>query len=418
LLVAYKYRIYPTKEQKQKIQFTLERCRLLYNRLLEERILAYKQAGKTPNYYDQANTLGERKQRIPALKQVHSQVLQDVAKRLDKAYQAFFRRVKQGETAGFPRFKPQSRYDSFTYPQGGYTIHGNKVELSKIGEVKIKLHRERQGKIKTCTIITKNGNEGDTKMNSFVMLASFLGTSVEFIEALTIVLAVGIVKGWRTSLAGMAAAVAVLIVLVVIFGVPLLHLVHVFIFQFLVGLFMLLFGIRWLRKAILRYSGLKALHLEDQAFEEELAQQRAHQKSGKSIDAFGFATSFNGVFLEGLESIFIVITFGASAHALSSAVIGSLIGLLLVVFAGAMLRKPLSTIPENTMKFVVGIMLTGFGVFWVGEGIGVHWWREDLSIPVILVVLLFVSLLSTVFLKQALKKSAAVQAQKTAGGSL
>jgi putative transposase len=157
LLVAYKYRIYPTKEQKQKIQFTLERCRLLYNRLLEERILAYKQEGKTPNYYDQANTFNERKQHIPALKQVHSQVLQDVAKRLDKAYQAFFRRVKQAETPGFPRFKPQSRYDSFTYPQGGYTIHGNKIKLSKIGEVKIKLHRELQGKMKTCSILVKNG---------------------------------------------------------------------------------------------------------------------------------------------------------------------------------------------------------------------------------------------------------------------
>ncbi|MDQ0195332.1 RNA-guided endonuclease InsQ/TnpB family protein [Paenibacillus wynnii] len=157
LLVAYKYRLYPTKQQKQAIHFTLERCRLLYNRLLEERILAYKNEGNSLNYYDQANSFNERKQHIPALKQVHSQVLQDVAKRLDKAYQAFFRRVKSGEVAGIPRFKPEQRYDSFTYPQGGHTIIGSKVRLSKIGDVKIKLHRQPQGKIKTCTITVNNG---------------------------------------------------------------------------------------------------------------------------------------------------------------------------------------------------------------------------------------------------------------------
>lgn len=155
--IAFKYSLYPTNEQKQRILFTLERCRLLYNRLIEERILAYKGEGKSLNYYDQANTLGERKRSIPTLNQVHSQVLQDVAKRLDKGFQAFFRRVKSGETPGFPRFKPQQRHDSFTYPQGGYAIKGSKLHLSKIGEVKIKLHREPQGKIKTCTIIVKNG---------------------------------------------------------------------------------------------------------------------------------------------------------------------------------------------------------------------------------------------------------------------
>ncbi|WP_436664448.1 RNA-guided endonuclease InsQ/TnpB family protein (plasmid) [Alicyclobacillus acidoterrestris] len=154
---AYKFRLYPTKEQQERIQFTLERCRLLYNRLLEERRIAYETEKTTLNYYDQANTFNERKQHIPALKHVHSQVLQDVAKRLDKAFQAFFRRVKAGETPGYPRFKSVGRYDSFTYPQGGYSLNGNKLRLSKIGDVKIKLHRQPQGKIKTCTIIVKNG---------------------------------------------------------------------------------------------------------------------------------------------------------------------------------------------------------------------------------------------------------------------
>ncbi len=125
--------------------------------MLEERIVAYKSKGKTISYYEQANTFNERKKHIPALRQVHSQVLQDVAKRLDKAYQAFFRRVKQGKKAGFPRFKPQQRYDSFTYPQGGYVLRGNKVQLSKIGAVKIKLHRQIEGTVKTCTLSVKNG---------------------------------------------------------------------------------------------------------------------------------------------------------------------------------------------------------------------------------------------------------------------
>ncbi|WDL96450.1 RNA-guided endonuclease InsQ/TnpB family protein [Alicyclobacillus sp. ALC3] len=154
---AYKYRLYPTKEQEEKIQFTLERCRLLYNRLLDERRFVYETDKTTLNYYAQANTLNERKKYIPALTQVHSQVLQDVVKRLDKAFQAFFRRVKAGETPGYPRFKSAGRYDSFTYPQSGYSINGNQITLSKIGGVKIKLHRQPQGTIKTCTVTVKNG---------------------------------------------------------------------------------------------------------------------------------------------------------------------------------------------------------------------------------------------------------------------
>ncbi|TMV51513.1 IS200/IS605 family element transposase accessory protein TnpB [Paenibacillus mesophilus] len=157
MLRTYKYRFYPTTEQQEKIQFTLERCRLLYNRLLEERIQAYKTEGRTLTYGQQANTFSERKLYIPALKEVHSQVLQDVARRLDKTYQSFFRRVKNGEKAGFPRFKSQSRYDSFTYPQSGFFLRETRLELSKIGGVRIKLHRQPQGTMKTCTITVKNG---------------------------------------------------------------------------------------------------------------------------------------------------------------------------------------------------------------------------------------------------------------------
>jgi len=154
---TYKFRLYPTKEVTANIHFVLERCRLLYNRLLAERIAAYEQTGRSLTYYEQKATLPERKQYIPELKNVHSQVLQQVVERLDIAYQAFFRRVNSGEKAGFPRFKPESRYNSFTYPQSGFSIEGKYLRLSKIGHIRIRLHRQPQGTIKTCTIMVKNG---------------------------------------------------------------------------------------------------------------------------------------------------------------------------------------------------------------------------------------------------------------------
>ncbi|MBE0342260.1 transposase, partial [Paenibacillus sp. 28ISP30-2] len=154
---TYKFRLYPTKEEQGYIHFALERCRLLYNRLLAERIAAYEQTGQSLTYYEQKATLPKRKRYIPELKNIHSPVLQNVVGLLDKAYQAFFRRVKNGEKAGFPRFKPESQYNSFTYPQSGFSIEGKQLVLSKIGDVRIRLHRQPQGTIKTCTIMVKNG---------------------------------------------------------------------------------------------------------------------------------------------------------------------------------------------------------------------------------------------------------------------
>jgi uncharacterized membrane protein len=228
-------------------------------------------------------------------------------------------------------------------------------------------------------------------MNVYVIFTSFLGTAVEFIEALTIVLAVGVVRGWKSSLAGMAAALFVLVILVTLFGVPLMTLINLKAFQLVIGILMLLFGMRWLRKAILRYAGLKALHLEDKSYEEEIERQRNHAISNRNMDWFGFITSFNIVLLEGVEAIFIVLTFGFAAHSLISAIVGSIIGIILVVAAGVLLRKPLSAIPENTMKFIVGLMLSGFGIFWVGEGIGVQWWHADFSILILTLALMLVS---------------------------
>ncbi len=149
---AFKYRLYPTKKQEKTLFFTLNRCRELYNAALSERRDSYKYTGKGVSYYDQKRDLPEIKQIREEYKDIHSQVLQDVFLRLDKGMKAFFRRVKAGEKAGFPRFQGRTRYDSFTYPQGGYTLCEKHVTLSKIGTIRVKLHRPVQGKIKTCTV--------------------------------------------------------------------------------------------------------------------------------------------------------------------------------------------------------------------------------------------------------------------------
>jgi len=154
---TFKYRIYPTKKQALVLADTLESCRVLYNCALQQRKVAYRQFGVSLNYYHQADELKGWRETFPCYKQIHSQVLQDVLKRADKAYQNFFRRVKSGEKAGYPRFKGRGWYDSFTYPQSGFSLSANtkgnqRLKLSKIGSIKVKLHRVIKGKIKTCTI--------------------------------------------------------------------------------------------------------------------------------------------------------------------------------------------------------------------------------------------------------------------------
>ncbi|WP_028775837.1 RNA-guided endonuclease InsQ/TnpB family protein [Shimazuella kribbensis] len=154
---TYQFRLYPTKKQQEKIHFTLERCRLLYNRLLQERICAYQGEQKNLTYYEQKKTLPDRKKAIPELKQVYSQVLQQVVEKLDKTYRAFFQRVQNKQKGGFPRYKGENRYRSFTYPQSGYTLEGKCLQLSKIGSIRIRMHRGIKGVIKICTIMQKNG---------------------------------------------------------------------------------------------------------------------------------------------------------------------------------------------------------------------------------------------------------------------
>jgi putative transposase len=153
MLKSFKYRLYPTGKQARTLQWTLDRTRELYNAALQERRDAYRTSGLSLNYYSQANQLPGIKDIREEYKDIHSQVLQDTLRRVDKAMKAFFRRVKSGETPGYPRFQGRDRYDSFTYPQGGYSLtHDNRVCLSKIGSIKVTLHRKIQGTIKTCTI--------------------------------------------------------------------------------------------------------------------------------------------------------------------------------------------------------------------------------------------------------------------------
>jgi uncharacterized membrane protein len=240
---------------------------------------------------------------------------------------------------------------------------------------------------------------------AYAVLASFLGTSVEFIEALTIILAVGTIRGWKSALSGAATAILILIVLVAGIGTPLVHIVHIFLVQLLVGLFMLLFGIRWLRKAILRYSGLKAVHDEAESYQSELERQRKAGQVGKGIDSFGFMTSLSITFLEGMEAIFIVITLGTSstkAGLMQNTIIGAVAAVAVVLLAGIFMRQPLTKIPENTMKFIVGVMLTSFGAFWVGEAFSVDWPQADLSVVYMSVSLIVFSWLMVRHIKSKL----------------
>ena len=243
-----------------------------------------------------------------------------------------------------------------------------------------------------------------------VVVAAFLASSVEFVEAYTIVLVVGITSGWRSALAGAAAALAVLAVLVGAFGTALVRLVPLNTLRVVVGVLLVLFGLRWLKKAILRFAGLFAQHDEQAIYQEELARARALGEAPPStLDAVGVATSFKSVLLEGLEVAFVVITFGAQASGIGAAALGAAAAGIVVIGAGAVLRAPLQRVPENTLKFAVGLMLTGFGTFWGGEGLGVAWPGEDAAIPALIGAYLVVSLLLIRWLQPMTPRGAAVR---------
>ena len=225
----------------------------------------------------------------------------------------------------------------------------------------------------------------------FLVLSAFLASAVEMVEAMTIVLALGLARGWRSTLTGAAAATGALAVVVAALG-PALTLVPIDSLRLVVGVLLLIFGLQWLRKAILRAGGIIPLHDEDEIFAREAAEARtASGEERLGLDWYAFTVSFKSVFLEGLEVAFIVVTFGSAQGSIPLAAIGAVVAIILVGVAGAAARRPLSRVPENTLKYTVGAMLTTFGIFWAAEGAGAHWPGEDAALPFILAFILAVS---------------------------
>ena len=217
----------------------------------------------------------------------------------------------------------------------------------------------------------------------------FLACAVEAVEALTIVLAVGITRGWRPALQGVAAGLLLLAAVVAALG-PALTVLPLKTLRLVVGGLLLTFGLQWLRKAILRASGYKDLRDEAAAYRRQVAaaEQATSGKKAFVDDWYAFTLSFKGVVLEGLEVAFIALTFGANQHDIPLAALAAVAAVLTVSAAGVALKAPLSRVPENTMKFAVGVMLTGFGVFWGAEGAGAEWPGGDAALPLVIAYVL------------------------------
>jgi uncharacterized membrane protein len=227
---------------------------------------------------------------------------------------------------------------------------------------------------------------------ALLVLAAFLASTVEMVEALTIVLAVGVTRGWRSVSMGVAAAALALAVVVAALG-PALTAIPLNGLRLFVGGILLIFGLQWLRKAILRASGMKELHNETAIFAREQEDARHAGATEKDkVDWYGFTVAFKGVFLEGLEVAFIVVTFGSTQHQVGLAAVGAVAALILVGAIGAVVHAPLSRVPENSLKFAVGVMLTGFGTFWGAEGAGASWPGKDLSVLGLIAFVLALSL--------------------------
>jgi uncharacterized membrane protein len=224
---------------------------------------------------------------------------------------------------------------------------------------------------------------------------------VEAVEALTIVLAVASIRGWRPAGIGALAGFALLVLMVLVLG-QLLDRIPLHLLQFVIGVLLLLFGMRWLRKAILRAAGVIALHDEAIAFaaETEELRDRARRHEAR-LDWLAGLASFKAVVLEGLEVVFIVIAVGAGRGLLSAASLGALVACLVVMAIGFVIHRPLARVPENTLKFAVGVMLSAFGIFWTGEGLGVRWPGEDIAIPAFAALFLMVALAAVALMRRA-----------------
>jgi uncharacterized membrane protein len=220
---------------------------------------------------------------------------------------------------------------------------------------------------------------------------AFLASSVEAVEAVTIILAAGVARGWRSSLSGAVAGLVALAVIVAVFGTAIAS-IPIAPLQIIVGTLLLLFGIRWLRKAMLRSTGAIDLRDEDALYARERETLGASAGTrGNRWDTIAALTSFKAVMLEGLEVIVIVIGIGAAGGTLVPASLGAAAACVAVAIAAAVLSRPLSRVPENSLKFAVGIMVSAFGLFWFGEGVGIHWPYADAAIPLLMAVMLAAS---------------------------
>ena len=292
------------------------------------------------------------------------------------------RRRPLGIAVDVPRHDPSARRQLVALVQGPADVPGRRRHRC----------RERGRRARLPSVQGSLGSlmsTGDT----FLFLSAFLASGVEFVEALTIVLAAGLARGWRSSLAGLGAATVVLAVVVAVVG-PALTKIPLNGLRLVVGGLLLIFGLQWLRKAILRASGYKALHDEDAIFSRELAEaQGAARVERAGVDWYGFTLAFKGVLLEGLEVVFIVLTFGSAQGSIPLAAAGAACALVLVAGVGIAVRAPLARVPENAMKFAVGVMLTTFGTFWSVEGAGADWPGSDAAILGVLAFVLLCSFL-------------------------
>ncbi len=250
-----------------------------------------------------------------------------------------------------------------------------------------------------------------TSVTLVTVLSAFLASAVEFVEAVTIVLAVGVTRSWRSALLGTGAAVLVLMVLVGVLGAAVAVLIPISLLRLVVGGFLVVYGLQWLTKAVLRAGGAKAKHDEAAIYEREVAAMRDEPPvPAAGVDWISFTVAFKGVLLEGLEVAFIVVTFGASAGMLGPAALGAVIAAAVVLGVAAVVHRPLAQVPENALKFAVGVMLVGFGTFWAGEGVGIAWPGSDAAILVLLAGYLAVALAGVRLV------AARVAARRGAGG--
>jgi len=236
--------------------------------------------------------------------------------------------------------------------------------------------------------------------------AAFLASIVEVVEAFTIVLAVGTTRGWKPAIVGTGAALGVLGLIVLILG-PVLDRIPIHILQFFVGVLLLLFGMGWLRKAVLRSAGVLPLHDELAAFSQETTGLKDQKGAPDALRWIAGIAAFKAVLLEGLEVVFIVIAVGAGQGLLWEASLGALAACALVLVVGFIVHKPLSQVPENTLKFGVGVMLSAFGVFWTGEGMGVDWPGADLVLLPLAAIFLLVGILGVRLARSTFERSPA-----------